>query len=304
MLLAELVVGLGVSCVGASVYYSSIVSPPDRIPVGVIELGIGPSQFLNVTSTTFTASIVDNSMSVQFEFTFLSDREYYLYVIMPFVALNATPYVIYGSGFYQGGSNIGRITSAFQCFRDLGSSAANASFTPNATFPWFPRLPLTLGLTMPVERIIARTDGPTDMAILTFFGDMTGEVDKRADPFFAPNAGPSWDHPFLVFVNFPTEAFLSVGTYPAPVEYFVTSRFRSALFSLNFTIPGGGNMRFAQTVSCSFLYPKRQTDIQNRIFGGGLLLGVGVPLAIPNLVQYYFARRKQKEDDRYNKYRH
>ena len=36
----------------------------------------------------------------------------------------------------------------------------------------------------------------------------------------------------------------------------------------------------AQTVSCSFVYPAKASDVQSKVFTSGLLVGVGFPLTV------------------------
>ncbi len=173
------------------------------------------------------------------------------------------------------GDNIGAIESDFKSFPRLGSSVLNASFTPNSTeFAWWERW-VTLGTTAYVDKLVARNDSSTATVILTFFGDIMPIYDNEMDKWMRPDSFGPTHSPFSVIVEFPTGAFLSSETYPSPMEYFVTSRFRVALFALNFTCP---RYECAQTVSCSFVYPSRAGDVQTMVFWSGIMVGLGAPL--------------------------
>jgi hypothetical protein len=85
------------------------------------------------------------------------------------------------------------------------------------------------------------------------------------------------DYPFMVRIEYPTDAFLSSNTFPTPSGYYTTNQNQLVRFDLNFT------SGYAQTIICSFIYPTRQRDIQSKIFWSGILIGVGVPLVIQGL---------------------
>jgi len=275
----ELVVGLAVAGIGGFLYYRTTVHEPDRIPGGGIQIMIGPRPSLNVSNTIFTASVGDNnSVTVEIEFQFKEIRTYYFHVILPFVVESiGKPFVLRHKDSFRHypGDNIGGIESNFKSFPRLGSSILNASFTPNGTYLGEWERYVTLGTTVYVERLVARNDSSTATVILTFFGDITPIYDSEMDKWMRPDSDMPTHSPFSVIVEFPSEAFLSSETYPSPMEYFVTSRFRVATFTLNFTCPG---YECAQTVSCSFVYPSRAGDVQTMIFWSGIMVGLGAPL--------------------------
>jgi len=276
----ELVIGLAVAGAGGFLYYRTTVREPDRIPGGGIQIMIGPWSSLNVSNTIFTASVGENnSVTIEIEFQFKEIRNYHFYVILPFVVESiGKPFVVrhMDSFRHYPGDNIGVIGSNFASFPRLGSSILNASFTPNSTYlvaPW--ERYVTLGTTAYVETLVARNDYSTATVLLTFFGDMTPIYDSEMDKWLRPDSGMPTHSPFSVIVEFPSEAFLSSETYPSPMEYFVTSRFRVATFILNFACP---MYDCAQTVSCSFVYPSRAGDVQRMIFWSGIMVGLGAPL--------------------------
>ena len=297
LVVIQLVLGLAVAGWGGVMYAQTTAHDPDRIPAGGIEIQIGPRDFLNVSNTLFSASVVENSIMVQIEFEFAEIRTYYFYAIVPFVVRSRqAPFVMkyHDSHMHEPGSNIGDIRSDFQKFPHLGSSILNASFTPNATdFTGWP-LHVTLSTKVYVERLVAKSDRTTGTVILTFYGDVTQIIDSDMYKSMGPDSFRPTNRPFAVRVEFPTEAFLSSDTYPAPIEYFVTSISRAALFSLDFSCP---TYECAQTVSCSFVYPARTGDVQTEIFWSGVMVGVGVPLSIEAVKD---ALSKKRRDDKHD----
>ena len=280
VIVLELLIGLAIAGAGGVLYYRTTAHEPDRIPGGGIQIMIGPRPYLNITNTIFTASIGDNNaVTVQSEFQFGEIQNYYLLMILPFVVESiGKPFVMQHGDSYRHypGDNIGTIGSDFKSFPQLGSSVLNASFIPNGTYlvaPW--ERHVTLGITADMDKLVARNDSTTATVILTFFGDMMQIRDPEMDKWYRPDLDQTTHGPFSVIVEFPPEAFLSSETYPSPMEYFVTSRFRVATFTLNFTCPMGG---CAQTVSCSFVYPSRAGNLQTMIFWSGIMVGIGIPI--------------------------
>jgi len=84
------------------------------------------------------------------------------------------------------------------------------------------------------------------------------------------------DYPFQVIVQFPKENYLSSDTFPNPIELFVTERFRSTIFDLDFSYPEG----HAQTISCSYSNPTNETYRQFLTFISGTLLTLGITLCL------------------------
>jgi len=111
-----------------------------------------------------------------------------------------------------------------------------------------------------------------DTVILNFFGSTEKVLDEEME-YKSPNSDYADNHPFLVRVSFPLEAFLSTDTYPYPIQYFAMKEYRSAWFSLKFA-------GYAQTVSCSFMYPWKQQVKETITLSFGILIGVALSVII------------------------
>lgn len=289
--------GLLITLIGITVYHSTIVTPPSRIPTDTIHVGIGPKEFIRINRTVFIASVTRSSIIVAVMFESEKLQEYHVYVWMPFLVLSSRPFVARHDGtvYYDiryPGDRIGEIKSAFLKNVSLVSSVVTASFAPNVTFfekespySYLPKQQLALGVEVSVDRVTAESYQATDTVLLTFFGyrNYDREMEKLI-PFDHEEVN---HHPFVVQVDFPVEALLS-NTYPSPIGYFVTDRFQLATFLMDFAKSG-------QTVSCSFTYPSKQKDLQTRLFISGILIGTGFPAFVQGVVYILRSKRSKYE---------
>ena len=136
-------------------------------------------------------------------------------------------------------------------------------------------LSVRLGVKLNVAQLIASSEDATDTVVLTFAGASLEQNDMI--PYIPTDTQPVWKQPLLIFVNFPSNAFFSTSSFPSPAEYFVTDQYRSVFYNLNFTYQTP-RVSLAQSILCSFNYPTKEQEIQQHIFFGGLLIGLGAPL--------------------------
>lgn len=281
VLLIMLTIGLILTGSGILLYYTATVSSvTEKLPVGGTDIWAGPFQRANVTASWFTVSIVRKTITIEVEFGFPQYHTMHFYTVVPFKVLNIDEYVVWNSGIFRPTENttkrIGTVDADFHVSPANSATIINESFTPNASF-FFSRLPVRLGVEMSVEQILAKSEGATETVVLTFAGQSALEDDMI--PYMMADTQPVWSQPLLVFVEFPSNAFLSANSYPTPAEYFVTSDYRSVFFDLNFTYQTS-HVSLAQSILCSFYYPAKEQKMQQDIFFGGLLIGLGAPVLI------------------------
>lgn len=288
---------IGVFLIGlaalAIISYTGAVPSIVRIPAGGIAIWAGPFQRANVTGTWFTASLVDNTVTVEVYFGFPQYRTMHFYAIVPYTALDAHAFVNYNGMYQEGDERIGYIKSSYHVSPVSGATIVNASFTPNKNFGYF-ELSAALGVKFHVGQLVAKRQGATDTVILTFAGESLLENDM--EPFLTPDTQPVWNEPLLVSVEFPPEAFLSPETFPSPGESYVTADYRSVSFPVNFLPLNFTHTQssLAESISCSITYPERERWIQVILFLGGLSVGLGGSLAIDSSNYYWEKKRARR----------
>ncbi len=288
---------VGISLIGVSIttYGLANFSTRYEIPKGAIWIGLGPRDFVtpNRTSLIVSSSLPEDWLDLQIYFNFTEKREYYIYITMPYKTVQASPYVEYMSYRYTNEtSQIGIIKACFKTFEDKGSSVINVTFTPSQEFSFFPSEPIALSVLAKVSGLtsISYSLSTRQTIIMTFFGDETGVWDDTMAQYIGINSLAMIDYPFEVIVQFPKENFLSSDSYPNPVERFITERFRSAIFELDFSHPKG----HAQTMSCSYSNPTNETNRQFATFISGTLLTLGITLCLES----YREKRRENEMNR------
>lgn len=285
---------LGIIFIGSSVisYTIANLSTEYNIPKGAIWIELGPRDYLtpNRTRLIVTASPQECSFDLQVYFNFTERREYYICAMLPYVTLKASPYLEYFNSRYTNEtSSIGTIKAHFRTFEDKDSSVINATFIPNQDFSLSPNEPIALSISAQISGLISINYplGSRQTVIMTFFGDQTGVWDDDMANYIGANSGAMIDFPFQIIVQFPKENYLSSDSYPNPIELFITERFRSAIFELDFSRPRG----HAQTMLCSYSSPTNETYRQLVIFISGTLLTLGITLCLES----YREKRREKE---------
>ena len=285
---------LGIVCVSSSIVAYGIAnfSTEYNIPKGAIWIGLGPNDSVtpNRTRIIITASLPEDSIDLQVYFNFSVFRTYYVYITMPYTTLRASSYVEYMSSRYTNEtSQIGNITTNFKTFEDKGSSVINATFTPNEEFAFFPGELVAVSIFAEISGLVSirLPLWSKQTIIMTFFGDETGVWDDEMVHYIGINTYPMIDYPFQAIVQFPKENYLSSDTFPNPIELFITERFRSAIFELDFSHPKG----HAQTLSFSYVNPANENTRQFTTFISGTLLTLGITLCLES----YREKRREKE---------
>lgn len=289
---------LGIILIGSGLgkYYFANLSTEYNIPKGAMWIGIGPYSNMTPISTRmiFSVSIPYDWIDLQVSFNFTEFKKYHIYITMPYETLAASPYVEYITGHYSNEtSQIGNLSANFKNFETKGSSVINATFIPNNEFPFLPNEPVTLSIKARVSGLtsINYPLGSKQTVILTFFGDETGVWDDAMVPYIGIHTRPMVDYPFQVIVQFPKENYLSSDTFPSPIELFVTERFRSTIFDLDFSYPEG----HAQSISCSYNNPANEGKRNLYTFISGILLTLGITLCFESLREARKLRGKQEE---------
>lgn len=290
--LVFLLFGLVVVALGVTLYAWSNLTTYYNIPKGAIDFSFGPRNNVTLVETEMLVSfsVPHDMIDLQVSFNFSDYNEYFINIVMPYETFQARPYLIYQHQIYfNETSQLGNISSNFKSFPTKKSSVINATFIPNEDFFFFPNEPITLSLEARVSGLasISYPLGSRQTMMLTFFGDQTGVWDDEMRPYIGANAFPMHNYPLRVFVRFPRDSYLS-DTFPTPIELFVTERFRVTIFDLDFSYPSG----HAQTISCSFASPQKQSykDLLN--FLSGIFLATGITLCIESI------RTKRNESER------
>jgi hypothetical protein len=296
-LLITFILGLIVTSIGSVLYYTATVSNlPPKIPAGGIDIWAGPYQRANVTATWFTASVVERSITIEVEFGCPQYNTMHFYAILPFKVLKMDAYLRWNSELFYSGDNrtrrLGEINANFHISPVNGATIIDESFTPNASFFFFD-LSVMLGVKLYVDQLVARSEGATDTVVLTFAG--TTLIEDDMTPYMQTDTQPVWNQPLLLFVEFPPSAFFSANSFPSPAEYFVTAQYRSVFYNLNFTYQTP-HVSLGQSILCSFNYPAQEQGIQQRIFLGGLLIGLGAPLLIAIFIEFIRSDRRSEDE--------
>lgn len=213
---------------------------------------------------------------------------------MPYAVLNANPCVEHlGYRTCNKTSDIGNISANFRNFEDKGSSVINASFIPNSEYPFLPDEVITLSIESSISGLVSINHplGSKQTVILTFFGDQYGVWDDAMVPYLGVNSRGMLDYPFRVIVQFPRENYLSSDTFPSPIELFVTERFRSTMFDLNFSYPEG----YAQSISCSYINPQNESNRGFFTFLSGVALTTGITICLEVYLQSLREKRRKGE---------
>lgn len=133
--------------------------------------------------------------------------------------------------------------------------------------------------------------GSKQTVILTFFGDQYGVWDDAMVPYLGAKNRGMLNYPFRVIVQFPRENYLSSDTFPSPVELFVTERFRSTMFDLNFSYPEG----YAQSISCSYINPQNESNRGFFTFLSGVAITTGITICVELYLQSSREKRRKGE---------
>lgn len=261
-----------------------IVKP---LPESPIFIGAGPQPPSEILGTNITFHFPSRyvDLKVNMRFNISQPDKNFIYISMPFIILRTSPYVVYQSYLIENlTSKYGVLSSFSYTNSTFGFSIANATFQPNATFPYFYSfgymVDFTLGITISVDSdFVLRSDliGTKRTAILTFFGPnslLYGDIETR--PYrLGRNQWLAIRFPFWVAVKIPRSAVLSSETYPPPMQYYVGEVGVWTLFHLEF--PG---QNLAQTISVTFFYPDRQWIPTTMTFIGGITVSIGASLFI------------------------
>jgi hypothetical protein len=273
--------------------------PSDNPPKGPIEIGAGPCPEATFNKTEVYVDVPLRSLDVRVTFRFNETEKYFIYVLLPYQAVNASAYAIHQSAPYPpfplpGKPDIGNLSTHLWFNATTGSSIVNASLDINPDFPWLFGYPdmkdeLTLGVSIKTEDslvAIAYPLGASQSVILTFFGDYSGTMSNEMYAFMQPRSQPTLGQPFTVHMRLPPSTYFS-DSQPSPIEYYIKQDSRWLMFSLDF-IEG----RYAQTLYCTFTYPTGQSLKEIMVFVGGGF----VALATSFGVEAYINRGEKKTD--------
>jgi hypothetical protein len=271
-------------------------------PRGPLEIGVGPTPEAALNKTEISINIPDQTINVEVTFRFNQTEKYFIYVLLPYQALNASAYAIYEGGSFpslplEGKPGIGNFSTNLLFNSTLGSSILNASLDINPSFPWFfaysdMKGELTVGVSIKVhESLIAISDSfeASQSAIFTFFGNVNGIWSEDMSAFKYPNSQMTLNEPFIVSLRLPPSGYYS-DSQPGPIEYYVRQDQRWIMFSLDFL---GG--RYAQTLVCNFVNPTRQAYREIAIFVAGVFSAFFVTLLIETVKSFYTERGKTKQ---------
>lgn len=277
-------IGIVLIVSGAWTYNIANRSTEYNIPKGAMGIGIGPSDSMTPmnTSIIFTVSETHDWMDLKVFFKFTEYKKYHIYTSMPYKTLSANPFVEYFHTRYETEtSQIGNITANFGNFEDKGSSIINATFIPSDSFPFDPNKSVALGIRGRISGLtsIYYSLGSKQTVILTFFGDQTGVWDDAMASYIGTQTLEMVDCHLQVFVQFPKENYLASDTFPIPIGIFITERFRSAMFELDFSHPEG----HAQSISCSYNNPANEGKRNLCTFISGIFLTLGITLCLESL---------------------
>jgi len=250
--------------------------PSDNPPKGPIEIGAGPCPEATFNKTEVYVDVPLRSLDVRVTFRFNETEKYFIYVLLPYQAVNASAYAIHQSAPYPpfplpGKPDIGNLSTHLWFNATTDSSIVNASLDINPDFPWLFGYPdmkdeLTLGVSIKTEDslvAIAYPLGASQSVILTFFGDYSGTMSNEMYAFMQPRSQPTLGQPFTVHMRLSPSTYFS-DSQPSPIEYYIKQDSRWLMFSLDF-IEG----RYAQTLYCTFTYPTGQSLKEIMVFVGG-----------------------------------
>lgn len=274
-------------------YQTATQTVSESMPVGGIDIWAGPYQLANVSGTWVIASVPDNTILIEVYFGFPQYKTMNFYAMIPFRATDISTWVDRNGRYQQGDVHAGEIKSSFHVSSN-GATIVNASFSPLPNLPYF-NVTVGLAVRLHIQGLVSKTEGATDTVVLTFAGQSLIQDDM--EPYMTHDSQPVWNRPLLVTIQFPQDAFISSETFPSPVSYYVTSEYRSASFPVNFYTLNFLNpsTSLAETVSLSFTHSTAEHEIQQDLFLGGLLLGIGIPTALSGLYESIKERFRGKE---------
>jgi hypothetical protein len=271
-------------------------------PRGPLEIGGGPIPEAALNKTEISIDIPDQTINVEVTFRINQTEKYFIYVLLPYQALNVSAYAIHqGDSFpplpLEGKSNIGNFSTNLLFNSTLGSSIVNASLDINPSFPWFfaysdMKDELTVGVSIKVhESLIAigTSFEASQSAIFTFFGNVNGIWSQDMSAFMYPDSQMTLNEPFIVSLRLPPSCYYS-DSQPGPIEYYVRQDQRWMMFSLDF-LEG----RYAQTLVCNFVNPTGQAYREIAIFLTGVLSAFFVTFLVEAVKSFYAERRKTKQ---------
>ena len=262
---------------GILLFFTVSLPPSENPPKGPVEIGAGPCPEATLNKTEVYVDVPSRTLDVRVTFRFNETRKYFIYVLLPYHAVNASAYAIHQGAPYPpmplpGKPDIGNFSTHLWFNATTGSSIANASLDVNPSYPWlfgyYPDMKdeLTLGVTIKTENeLVAITYpfGASRSVVLTFFGDYTGTMSEEMYAFKQPLSQPTLGQPFTVHVRLPASTYFS-NSQPSPIQYYIKQDYRWLMFSLDF-IEG----RYAQTLYCTFTDPTGQSLKEIMVFLGG-----------------------------------
>lgn len=271
-------------------------------PRGPLEIGAGPTPEAALNKTEISIDIPDQTINVEVTFRFNQTEKYFIYVLLPYQALNVSAYAIYKGGSFpplplEGKPSIGNFSTNLLFNSTFGSSIVNASLDINPSFPWFFGYPdmkdeLTLGASIKVhENLVAigTSFEASQSAIFTFFGNINGIWSQDMSAFIYPASQMTLNEPFIVSLRLPPTCYYS-DSQPGPIEYYVRQDQRWIMFSLDFL---GG--RYAQTLVCNFVDPAGQAEREIAIFMTGVFSAFIVTFLVEFVKSFYAERGKTKQ---------
>jgi hypothetical protein len=273
-------------------------------PRGPLEIGVGPTPEADLNKTEISIDIPDQTINVEVTFRFNQTEKYFIYVLLPYQALNASAYAIYDYATYtplplEGKPSIGNFSANLLFNSTLGSSIVNASLDINPSFPWFfegnsdMRDELTLGVSIEIHEdliAIGTSFGASQSAIFTFFGNVYGIWSPDMSAFmYPPPSQMTLNEPFIVSLRLPPSSYYS-NSQPGPIEYYVRQDQRWIMFSLDF-LEG----RYAQTLVCNFVNPTGQAYREIVIFLTGVFSAFFVSSLIEAVKSFCTERGKTKQ---------
>jgi hypothetical protein len=286
--------------VGAVLFFVVSLPPSENPPKGPVEIGAGPCPEATFNKTEVYVDVPSRSLDVRVTFRFNETRKYFIYVLLPYKAVNASAYAIHQGAPYPpmplpGKPDIGNFSTHLWFNATTGSSIVNASLDVNPSYPWLfgnadMKDILTLGVTINTENsllAIVYPLGASQSVVLTFFGDYSGIMSGEMYAFMEPLSQPTLGQPFIVHIRLPPSTYFS-DSQPSPIQYYVKEDNRWLMFSLDF-IEG----RYAQTLYCTFTYPTGQSLKEIMVFVGGGFVALSTSFG----VEAYINRGENRKEE-------
>jgi hypothetical protein len=238
------------------------IAPP-REP---FEIGVGPSDQCKVDHSEVYFYIPVRSIRIRIFLNSCVAKQYNAYVLIPFVASNAT------SSAFTISDKALLTNSSFKNVTECNACIANSTFYSEEIVS-----DLKVDFLFTISSNLFQSDllGSSKAVAVTFFGPQSDLLYNETYKYHGTCNTVTISSPLFVHFNLPPDTRFSRESFPEPIQYYMRNDQIWVMFNPIFP-----NNNYAQTIACHFVNPIVQGIKQLMFLAGGIFIGLATSLVI------------------------